>query len=314
MSNREFTRIAAAALAAAVLAFAGPAFAAADEAAADSTMVLEGEQEGTVFRSLTIEGENRIRIDFERPELLVELDPASAPGLTWGSSRDVLDRTVPDLVTPYLASSAAIPSPYTPRPWLTVYASGPVANFATDLQGVETWTLQVVDSRGAEVVQFAGKGNPPREIPWNGLDADGEPVAPGLTYSFIFESYDKAGNKRRFTGDGFELPAYRLDAETGPCFMVSGQQWRESALESKSRPSALLLEAASRFNLACGAETALEFRATGRSFAAAEALGNGVADALAPHLPGGRTRLVVTTVVEEGAPPAGTLVLKPREG
>ena len=100
MSNREFTRIAAAALAAAVLAFAGPAIAAADEAAADSTMVLEGEQEGTVFRSLTIEGENRIRIDFERPELLVELDPASAPGLSWGSSRDVLDRTVPDLVTP----------------------------------------------------------------------------------------------------------------------------------------------------------------------------------------------------------------------
>ena len=316
MSSRTINRFAAAALAVAL-----PGLAAA-QAPADSTLTLQGDREGTVFRSLTVEGENRIQIEFDRPELTVDLDPASAPGLAWGGSRDILDRTVPDLVNPFLVTSAHAPSPYSPRPWLAAYADGPVATFTTDLTGVQDWKLLVVDSRGTEVVDFSGKGSPPRQIPWNGRDRQGKLAAPGLTYSFVLESWDKAGNKRRFTGDGFALPAYRTEGGGGPCFLASGQQWQESAREAGGRPGAslagadlpgaLALEAASRINLHCGAATPVEIRATGRTFAAAENLGNGVADALAPLLPGGRTRIVVTTAVEEGAPPTGTLMVSTR--
>lgn len=306
MSIRMISRFAAAALAAAL-----PGLAAA-QAPADSTLTLEGGREGTVFRSLTVEGENRIRIEFERPELAVDLDPATAPGLSWGSSRDILDRTVPDLVGPFLAASADLPSPYTPRPWLAAYADGPVATFTTDLKGVESWKLLVVDSRGAEVVDFAGKGAPPRRIPWDGRDRAGQPAAPGLTYSFVLESWDKAGNKRRFTGDGFALPAYRTVDPAGPCFLASGGQWRQAAREAGGRPSALALEAASRINLHGGAAAAVEIRATGRTFAAAEALGNDVAAVLGPLLPGGATRLVVTTAVQDGSPPEGTVLVRLR--
>jgi len=297
--------------AAAVLAAAGTA-AAADPAAApaDSGMTLQAGSEGTVFRSLTVEGENRIRIDFDRPDLVVDLDPAAAPGLTWGSPRDVLDRTVPDLTGPLLRSSAFVPSPYTPRPWLQAYASGPVAVFATDLKGVDSWKLLVVDSRGAEVASFTGHGTPPKQIPWDGLDADGAPAAPGLTYSFVLETYDKAGNKRRFTGNGFQLPAYRREEAGRPVFLVSADQWHDAARTADNRPSALALAAASRFNLACGADTPLEIRVTGRNFGAAEAFGQEIAAALAPLVPGGATRLSVTTAVAEGAPAGGTAVIR----
>jgi hypothetical protein len=300
------SRFVAAALAAAL---PGPAAA---QAPADSTLTLEGGRDGTVFRSLTVEGENRIRIEFARPELAVELDPASAPGLSWGSSRDVLDRTVPDLVGPFLAASADVPSPYTPRPWLAAFAEGPVATFYTDLKGVENWKLLVVDSRGAEVVEFAGKGAPPRRIPWDGLDREGHPAAPGLTYSFVLESWDEAGNKRRFTGDGFTLPAYRTAGSSGPRFLFSGDQWRQAAGDAGGRPSGLALEAASRLNLHAGAAVAVEIRATGRSFPAAKALGNEVAAVRGPQLPGGAARQAVTTPAEDGSPPDGSVLVRQR--
>lgn len=306
MSTRMISRLATAALAAVL-----PGLAAA-QAPADSTLTLEGGRDGTVFRSLTVEGENRIRIEFARPELAVDLDPATAPGLSWGSFRDVLDRTVPDLVGPFLAASADVPSPYTPRPWLAVFAEGPVATFFTDLKGVENWKLLVVDSRGAEVVDFAGKGAPPRRIPWDGLDREGHPAAPGLTYSFVLESWDEAGNKRRFTGDGFALPAYRTAGSSGPRFLVSGDQWRQAARDAGGRPSALALEAASRLNLHAGAAAAVEIRATGRSFAVAEALGRDVAAVLGLLLPGGAARLAVTTAVEDGSPPGGSVLVRLR--
>src|SRR5262249_26877882 len=56
----------------------------------DSAYTLKGGSEGTVFKSLTVEGEDRIRFDIERPELQIDLDPSKAPGLDWGSARDVL--------------------------------------------------------------------------------------------------------------------------------------------------------------------------------------------------------------------------------
>ena len=306
--NRRTATPTAAVLAAALLAAAA---AGAADAPADTSLTLRGEEQGTVLRSLTVEGENRLRIEFARPELVVDLDPASAPGLSWGSPRDVLDRTVPDLVGPYLASSAQVRSPYAPRPWLAAFAHGPVATFAADVEGVERWTLLVVDSRGAEVIQFAGEGKPPRRLPWDGLDAAGEPAAPGLTYSFVFESWDEAGNKRRFTGDGFGLPAYRLEGEEGPCFLLAGETWHEAVRAAGVRPPALALEAASRLNLACGADAPLEVRAAARTPGAAEELGRAVAANLAPLVPGGHTRLVVRAVAEEGAPPAGWLAIGP---
>src|SRR2546426_8574887 len=79
---------------------------------ADSGLTLKSGEEGTMFRTLTVEGEDRIHFEVERPDLRLEVDPRTAPGLDWGTARDVLDRSTPDLAAPYLELSARQPSPW----------------------------------------------------------------------------------------------------------------------------------------------------------------------------------------------------------
>ena len=276
------------------------------DAAADLT--LKGGQDGTVFRSLTVEGENRVQIRFERPELELDIDPNQAPGLVLNDALDILDRTLPDMVTPFLQTSALSPSPYSPRPWLSDFAVGAVARFTPVLAAVDTWKLQVVDSRGETAMVFAGRGNPPTEIRWDGLRLDGIPASPGFTYSYVLEARDAAGNQRRFVGDGFGLPAYRRDEAAGPEFLFSGEQWQESR-DRRTRSSALLLEAAGWFNLRCEATRPLRVVATHRTAAEAASLAASIAAELAPLVGGKTDRVVAETRVESGAPAAGTVYL-----
>ncbi len=283
------------------------------EAATADSLTLAGGQEGTVFKSLTVEAENRVQIKFERPDLHVDLDPSLAPGLDWGTALDILDRTVPDLVAPFLTASTYQRSPYTPRPWFDNFATGPVARFRPSVTGVDRWQLLVVDSRGEVVAVFEGKKKPPEEIAWDGRQQDGTPVSPGLTYSYVFEAYDRAGNKRRFMGDGFQIPPYRHEGENGPIFLVSGEQWLTAEQGRSDRLSShpYLLEVASWLNLHTGPNDPLQVVATARTFAEANALGQQVQTALQPFLPGEDARIAVSAIVEPGAPAAGTLRIGP---
>jgi len=273
-----------------------------------SGLTLKGDQDGTVFRSLTVEGENRVQIRFERPELGIDIDPNAAPGLILDDALGILDRTLPDMVTPFLLTSVYAASPFTPRPWLAAYAVGSVARFTPELDGVATWKLQVVDSRGQTAMVFVGQGNPPPEISWDGLRLDGTPAAPGYTYSYVLEARDEAGNQRRFVGDGFSLPAYRRDAAAGPEFLASGTQWL-AARDRQPGPSDLLLEAASWFNLRCDATRPVRVIATHRTAAEAKSLAEMVSGALSPMIGGRPGRVVIEARVETGAPAAGTLHL-----
>src|SRR5437867_8863921 len=96
---------------------------------ADTSMTLRGGQSGTELRSMTIEGEDRVHIDFGRPQLNLDLDPEQVSGLTRGTAADVLDRTVPDLATPLLSLSSGQRSPYPARPRLQQSATGAAARF-----------------------------------------------------------------------------------------------------------------------------------------------------------------------------------------
>jgi len=273
-----------------------------------SDLVLKGNQDGTVFRSLTVEGENRVQIRFERPELGINIDPNQAPGLMLDDTMDILDRTLPDMVTPFLQTSVYTETAYGPQPWLAAYSFGPVARFTPRLDGVASWKLQIVDSRGQTAMVFAGRDNPPTEISWDGLRLDGTPAPPGYTYSYVLEARDDAGNQRRFVGEGFPLPAYRRDEAGGPEFLVSGAQWLQ-ARDSQPGPSDLLLEAASWFNLRCETTQPVRVIATHRTAAEAAALAAMVSGTLVPLVGGSADRIVVETRVETGAPPAGTLHL-----
>jgi hypothetical protein len=280
-------------------------------AADDTTMTMRAGQDGTVFKSLTVQGEDRIHFDVERPALTLDLDPAKAPGLDWGNARDVLDRTVPDLAAPLVARSAGDPSPYVAHPWLGHFNSGTVARFQPDLQGVERWTLTIVNARGEAVAGYQGKGEPPREIDWDGRSKNGTPVVPGLTYSYVLEAHDRAGNKRNFIGQGFQVSAYRLDVAGDPVLVFSGRELPASdprvAPSSADAPAPIVVEAASWLNQSPHTQSPVRVTATARSADEAQALATMVARQLAPQLLGDPARVMAATEVQPDAPEGGAV-------
>lgn len=285
-----------------------PARPAAKAVRRDSTMSLKGGEEGTVFGTLTVQGEDRVHIEFDRPALDLDIDPATAPGLDMGTAHDVLDRGSLDLVTPLFAATAAERSPYLARPWLQAFAAGSVARFRPDVKNVERWKLTVADSRGEMVATYQGSGDPPAEIAWDGRTRDGGQAAPGLTYSYVFEAVDRAGNKRNFVGQGFEVPAYRVDTPRGPRLVFPG---RDLARQGGAERAPLMLEAASWINRGARPTQALRVVATARRLDEATTLAAAVADRLGALTLGDRARIQRVVRAQADAPEGGSVTIEP---
>ncbi len=289
-------------------------------APADTNLTLKGGQPGTAMGSMTVEEENRIRVEFQRPDLQIDLDPRQAPGLTWGSPSEVLERSMPDMVAPFLAASARVRSPYAPHPWLAGFRTGNVARFTPRMTEVDRWKLTVVDSRSKMVAEFSGEKEPPQEILWDGRAKDGTPCLPGLVYSYVFEAYDRAGNVRRLAGEGFQIPPYRYAAGNDLTFVLAAQQLDPSARGSQrdaaglaaqgQTPEPMLLqEAASWLNLRTRPTAPVRIVAVARSLPEADQLGQRVSTSLQPLIQGEPARLAVTTRVEPGAPEMGAVII-----
>jgi hypothetical protein len=268
-----------------------------------SAMTLEGGSDGTLFESLRVEGEDRVRVRFERPPLSLSLDSGSAPGLEWKSVQDVLARIGVDMINPFLARSAGERRAYFTRPWLDGFSTDGVARFQPALDGVDKWRLLVADSKGDTVASFSGKGKPPKEIIWDGRSLGGSHVAPGLVYSYVLEAYDRAGNKRNFVGEGFELSSYRVDADDGHAMMFSGSELSQTTSsygEAAPTPE-ILLEIASWVNQEedLGSQVLVE----------ATFLADRVKAQLTPLLLGDPLRIRTVTVVEPDAAARGSIAV-----
>ncbi|MDH3197775.1 MAG: hypothetical protein OEO21_06000 [Candidatus Krumholzibacteria bacterium] len=284
----------------------------AERADADSTMRLIGGQQGTLFESLRVEGEDRVRIQFERPRLVIGFDALAVPGLDWESVLSAVGRTDLDMITPYLALSAGRRAEYYARPWLDEFSTEGVARFRPSLEGVDRWRLLIASSKGDTVAVFSGRGTPPREIAWDGSSLDGTPVPPGLTYSYVLEAYDRAGNRRNFVGEGFELPAYRIDKDGKRTMLFSGAELAPATpapAGARAPEPAILLEVASWINQAPGATEPVLVEVTSRSFKEASRLADEVIRRLTPFLLIDPRRLQPTTHVEPDGPAAGTVAV-----
>jgi hypothetical protein len=285
-------------------------------ASEDSSMTIRAGESGKEFRSMTVEGEDRVHVDFGRPELNLDLDPEDVPGLSRGTALDVLDRTVPDLSTPLIALSGQERSPYLARPWLRQFATGSVARFRPAVKGAVRWKLLVADARGETVASFEGTGEPPREIAWDGRTKSGALVTPGLTYSYVLEAHDRAGNKRNFVGQGFTVSAYRVDSPSGPVLVMSGHDL--AALDSDgfgfgpgaavhASASPIFLEVASWLNQSSTAREPVRVAVVARSMDQANALANRATTALAGRVIGDPARVQTVTQVAADAPEDGVL-------
>jgi hypothetical protein len=282
----------------------------------DSSYTIKGGQDRTDLKSLTVEGEDRVHVEIERPPLTLALDPSQVSGLSIGDARDVLDRVPPDLTSAYYASTASERSPYTGRPWLRQFASGAVARFLPAVKGVERWKLTVADSRGQAVRVFEGTGDAPKEIVWDGRATNGATVTPGVTYSYVFEARDKAGNKRHFVGEGFRVSAYRLDGAEGPVLVFTGRDLTVPVAGSTGLyggvggarlPAPILLEAASWLNQSPNVMRPVRVTVTGRTMEQALSLAKQVVGALGQHTLGDPARIQAVPEVVADTPDGGTV-------
>jgi len=261
-----------------------------------------------------------VHVEIERPPLTLQLNPAEVKGLDFGTARDVLDRTSPDLMSQYLAVSATGRSPYTARPWLRQFSSGAVARFQPAVRGTERWKLTVADSRGQTAALFSGKGDPPREIVWDGKTVSGAPVSPGITYSYVFEAVDKAGNKRNFVGQGFRVTAYRLDSAQGPVLVFSGQALHDGATRNtygqattRNAPP-IVLEAASALNQSPRVSQPVRVNVVGRTYEQANSTAKQVAGWIAELTIGDPARVQAIAEVQPDAPEGGTVRIAIADG
>jgi hypothetical protein len=278
------------------------------KAPADTAMTLHGGDEGTIFKSLRIEGEDRIRIEFDRPALDLALDARTAPGLDFEIVRAALTRNNPDFVMPYLALSAVTRGPLYARPWFDTFVTGSVVRFRPALEGVERWRLDVADSRGNTVMSYEGSGKPPKEINWDGRTLDGTPAPPGLTYSYVLEAYDRAGNKRNFVGEGFDLPPYVVQDGQQFALLFAGKELRSVASQTGSElPAPILFEVATRINQSATADLPVRVEVTARSFEEAKRTADMIVGDLTPLMLGDPLRVQPITTVEPDAPDAGTV-------
>lgn len=283
----------------------------------EGDMTLKAGQDRTDFRSMTIEGEDRVQVEVERPDLALELDADKVAGLESGGAADVMNRVAPDLTTTYLGTSSQLPSPYVGRPWLRQFVSGPVARFQPDVKGVERWKLVVLDSKGEVVRTYEGKGDAPKEISWDGRTQGGTLVTPGLTYSYYFEAFDKAGNKRNFVGEGFKVSAYRVDSAAGPVLVFSGQSVIQaqkngrafgmgSANGSRAVPP-VILEAVSWINQASNVSQPIQVTVSARSYEQANFLAKQVATTMGELALGDPSRVRTSAEVAPDAADGGVV-------
>jgi hypothetical protein len=181
-----------------------------------------------------------------------------------------------------------------------------VATFRPAVSDVARWGLSIADSRGEVVASFSGKGQPPREIVWDGRAARGGHVVPGRVYSSVFEAYDRVGNKRSMVGQGFQVGAIRIPSSTGMVFLFPASAIGDPGpLPGTSSP--LILEAASWINQLGRAGDAVRITGISRTPEAGEALALAVRQALGPQILGGDARIQVASLVEADAAPEGTV-------
>src|SRR5438093_375181 len=200
-------------------------------------------------------------------------------------------------------------------------AAGETRAAATPASSDSSMTLRAGQA-GTEFrsMTVEGTGDPPKEIAWDGRTKSGALVTPGLTYSYVFEAHDRAGNKRSFVGQGFTVSAYRSDTPAGPVLAMSGRDLVPSevggtsygpSLRASKESSPIFLEAAGWLNQSTQVREPIRMTVGARSMDQATMLGNRAFAALSGRVIGDPARMEMVTEIAPDAPEDGVLRIGP---
>lgn len=178
----------------------------------------EDGQHGAALPEMVVEAENRVRQTIEKSGFMFKLDAASVDSLHSAMDELVLAISPVSGLQPHLNNLEPLRSEQPPHFWLPEFPIQPVATFyPQEPEGhrVRDWHLTITDFRGSPARTFAGKGQPPSVLHWDGRSDHGEILQVGYPYSFVFSTTDRGTNTYNHAGESFRLPAldYRQDGD-----------------------------------------------------------------------------------------------------
>ncbi|HAH31677.1 MAG TPA: hypothetical protein DCL44_05120 [Elusimicrobia bacterium] len=157
------------------------------------------EQSGQL-NNMVIEGETRIQVKGDKPAEASELDP-----------KEYVDKFIVSYVRENnpaeklsVSYSLYLPSQLTSdavlSPWRGRLIEPPVLSLLVKTPpgvNVANWRLVIANDQGKVFRIMKGKGNPPANIVWDGMDDSGEPLLVGHPYAYSLAVLDK-----------FDVPTY----------------------------------------------------------------------------------------------------------
>jgi len=167
------------------------------------------EEMGSAPLSETVKGQVKETLDIQKPAPTIELDVKDIVESGTAQTDKVLQEAKPipskeDFENYGNLNSKQImhvSSPLIPEP--------PLVTFYPGLSKVVSkhWEFRVSDESGEMIKMIKGKGVPPRQIEWNGLNERGEYITVGTLYSYQFVTFDEHENASTFPGEPFQLDA-----------------------------------------------------------------------------------------------------------
>jgi len=195
----------------------------------------EDGENGAALPEMIVEAENEVRQSIEKSTFTFELDAALVDSFFAPMDETALGVSPVSGLQPHLNNLERLASEQPPHFWIQEMATTPVVTFyPVDPEGHQTksWSLAVTDYRGSPFKTFAGTGNPPHELDWDGLSDQGEMLQVGYPYSYVFGITDKGTNSYNYAGVSFRIPAldYRRDGDR-ILALAGGQLFRRDETE-----------------------------------------------------------------------------------
>jgi len=176
-----------------------------------SPILAEENMESSEPLSETIHYEIKEKLEINKipPEIKLDIQEVIESGTT--RTDDVLEQAKLIPSDDDFEHYAYLNSNQVIRPWMPLLPEPPLVTFYPGLSKVaaKRWEFKVSNETGEVIKIISGKGAPPRQFLWNGLNRRGEYIQVGTLYSYQFITFDEHGNAHTFPGEPFELDALK---------------------------------------------------------------------------------------------------------
>lgn len=149
-------------------------------------------------KEVVVRGKLRLKVKAEKPEpdLTFDVDEIAVPYVKTEDS--VLDVSPTSMAQPAVSVPSFLNSEQAASPHIQMFQRPPILTLNPKYNSrvsIAKWRLRITDGFGNVFRDFAGKGNLPKKIVWDGLSKDKKTMVDvGTSYSYIFSIIDVASN------------------------------------------------------------------------------------------------------------------------